>query len=49
MVRDIDEDSSAYDELAALQILSIPVTLVADAPIIGFNPRALEAALGRRP
>ncbi|MBL8142314.1 MAG: glutaredoxin family protein [Acidobacteria bacterium] len=48
VVRDIGEDPSAYDELAALQILSIPVTLVGDTPIVGFNPRALEEALGRR-
>jgi hypothetical protein len=49
VVRDIDEDPAAYDELVALGVLSIPVTLVGDTPVIGFNPRALEEATGRRP
>lgn len=46
-VRDIDEDPTAYDELVALGILSIPVTLVGDTPVIGFDQKRLAALLGQ--
>jgi len=47
VVRDIDDDPTAYDELVALGILSIPVTLVGDTPVIGFDQKRLASLLGK--
>jgi glutaredoxin len=45
VVRDVDEDLGAYRELIALGFMSVPVTVIGDARIKGFNPPALEAAV----
>ena len=47
-VRSIDEDDRAYDELLALGCRSIPVTVVGDTVITGFNPTALTQALAKQ-
>ncbi len=41
-VRIVDEDETAYDELIALGFRSIPVTLIGDRAIRGYDPEALE-------
>jgi len=50
-VRDVDEDLDAYKELVGRGWLSVPVTLVGDRAIRGFDPvalgDALAAAVGR--
>ena len=45
VVRDVDEDDGAYDELVKQGWLSVPVTLIGDRAIKGFDPVALRDAL----
>jgi glutaredoxin len=45
VVRDVDEDEGAYDELVKQGWLSVPVTLIGGRAIKGFNPVALRQAL----
>ena len=49
VVRDVDEDEGAYDELVKQGWLSVPVTLIGDRAIKGFNPGALREALDAWP
>jgi len=44
-VRLVDEDDAAYDELLALGFRAVPVTVIGDEKIAGFNPTALTRAL----
>jgi hypothetical protein len=44
-VRDVDADPRAYDELVALGVMALPVTVVGDRVIRGFDERALREAL----
>ena len=43
--RDVDEDDSAYEALLALGFRSVPVTIVNDRAIRGFDETALREAL----
>jgi hypothetical protein len=43
--RNVDEDESAYDELIARGYRVIPVTIIGERAITGFDPAALTAAL----
>ena len=43
--RNVEEDPSAYDELIALGWRTIPVTVIGDTTIKGFDPQKLAAAL----
>ena len=43
--RNVDEDDQAYDELIARGFRTIPVTVIGDRTIKGFDPDALEQAL----
>ena len=45
MVRDVDEDDGAYDELVGLGWRAVPVTVIGDRAIKGFDPVALREAL----
>ena len=45
MVRDVDEDDGAYDELMSLGWRSVPITMIGDRAIKGFDPVALREAL----
>jgi glutaredoxin len=45
--RDVDEDPSAYDELIARGYRTVPLTIIGDAVIRGFDIAALRAALDR--
>jgi hypothetical protein len=41
----VGRDPEARQELIALGLLSLPVLLVGDQKLTGFNPNAIEAAL----
>ena len=44
-VINVDEDDRAYDALIAHGLRTVPVTVVGDQVIRGYNPAALEQAL----
>jgi hypothetical protein len=41
----VDEDDAAYDALIARGFRTVPVTIIGDRAITGFDPAALGAAL----
>jgi glutaredoxin len=41
----VDEDARAYDELIARGWRTIPVTIIGDRVLKGFDPVALESAI----
>jgi glutaredoxin len=43
--KNIEDDDAAYDELMKLGARSVPVTLIDDHMITGFDPARLRAAL----
>ena len=43
--RNIEEDDAAYDELIGLGFRTIPVTVIGDALVKGFDAEALSAAV----
>jgi glutaredoxin len=45
VARNVDEDDRAYDDLIARGFRTVPVTLIGDHIIKGFDPAALEKAL----
>ena len=45
-VRDVDEDLSAYQELVARGFRTVPVTIIGETAIKGFDEAALTRALG---
>ena len=47
-VRDVEEDDAAYDQLIALGFRTVPVTVIGDQTVKGFDPGALTAALADR-
>ena len=44
-VMNVDEDDRAYDALIARGLRTVPVTIVGDQVIRGYDPAALEQAL----
>ena len=44
-VRNVDEDLSAYDELVARGFRSVPVTIIGEQAITGYQPEAMAAVL----
>jgi glutaredoxin len=44
-VRDVDADPSAYDELLARGWRTVPVTIIGDRSVRGFDRAALQEAL----
>ena len=44
-VMNVDEDEGAYDALIARGLRTVPVTIVGDQVIRGYDPAALEQAL----
>ena len=44
-MRTVDEDDTAYDELLALGYRSVPVTVVGNVVVKGFDPDGLATAL----
>jgi glutaredoxin len=45
IVRNVDEDHAAYTELLALGIRAVPLTVIGDHHIKGFDEAALQSAL----
>lgn len=45
IVRDVDDDDGAYDELVTKGWRAVPVTFIGDRAIKGFDPVALHEAL----
>ena len=45
-VKNVDEDDRAYDELLARGLRSVPVTIIGSRVVRGFDPAALNQALG---
>jgi glutaredoxin len=43
--KNVDEDDRAFDELLARGFRTVPVTIIGDQAIRGFDPEALERAL----
>lgn len=46
IVKNVDDDPSAFNELVALGLMTIPVTVVNDTVVRGFDEKKLRAALG---
>lgn len=44
-VRNVDDDNKAYRALMALGVMSVPVTVIGDVLVKGFNAKALTEAL----
>ena len=49
VVRDVDEDDGAYDELVRRGWRAVPVTFIGNRAIRGFDPVALREALQAEP
>jgi hypothetical protein len=45
MARNVDEDEGAYDELLARGLRTVPVTIIGDTVIRGYDPAAIKRAL----
>lgn len=45
LVKNVDEDLDAYNDLIARGFRAVPVTLIGGTAIKGFDERALQAAL----
>ena len=43
--RNVDDDDLAYDALIATGFRTVPLTVVGDRAVVGFNPDALTEAL----
>ena len=43
--KNIEEDDAAYDELMALGARAVPVTVIGDQVVTGFDQARLRAAL----
>jgi glutaredoxin len=44
-IKNIEEDDTAYDELMKLGARSVPVTVIGDRVVTGFDQARLRAAL----
>jgi glutaredoxin len=45
-VKNVDADTDAFNEMVALGLMTIPVTIVDDVVVRGFDERKLRAAIG---
>jgi len=45
-VKNVDADTDAFNEMVALGLMTIPVTIVDDVVVRGFDEKKLRAALG---
>ena len=48
-VKNVDEDPAAFSELVALGYMTIPVTVIDDRIVRGFDEKALRDAIGSGP
>lgn len=46
VVKNVDEDPEAFNEMVALGLMTIPVTIVDDYVVRGYDEKRLRAALG---
>jgi hypothetical protein len=46
VVKHVDDDPDAFNELVALGIMTIPVTVIDDIVVRGYDEKRLRAALG---
>ena len=44
-VRNIDEDDQAYDELIARGVRTVPLTIIGERAVTGYDPTALKRAI----
>ena len=44
-VRNIDEDDQAYDELIARGVRTVPLTIIGERAVTGYDPVALKCAI----
>ena len=45
-VKNVDDDTEAFNEMVALGLMTIPVTIVGDVVVRGYDEKRLRAALG---
>ena len=45
-MKNVDEDPAAFAELVALGLMTIPVTIIDDRIVRGYDEKALREALG---
>ena len=45
-VKNVDADTDAFNEMVALGLMTIPVTIVDDIVVRGYDEKRLRAALG---
>ena len=45
-MKDVDEDPAAFAELVALGLMTVPVTIVDNRLVRGFDEKALREAIG---
>ena len=43
--KNVDEDERAYDELIARGFRAVPLTIIGERAVKGFDPAALESAI----
>jgi len=44
-VKNVDEDQAAFNEMVEMGLMSIPVTIIGDYVVRGFDERKLKEAL----
>ncbi len=49
VARNVDEDDQAYDELLARGFRQVPVTIIGDRAVTGYDPDAIRRALADAP
>ena len=49
IAKNVDEDDQAHDELLALKFRTVPVTVIGDRVVKGFDPEAIKSALAALP
>ena len=45
-VKNVDDDTDAFNEMVALGLMTIPVTVVGDIVVRGYDEKRLRVALG---
>jgi glutaredoxin len=45
-VKNVDDDPEALNEMVGLGLMTIPVTIVDDIVVLGYDEKKLRAALG---
>jgi hypothetical protein len=48
-VRNVDEDPDAFNEMVAMGVMRIPLTIVGDHVVVGYDEKRLREALAATP